>query len=68
MGGGAATAGGLSRPGGDPHPLTPSPTRTHTLPGEGEPPPKANKPAIAGMGGGAPLPGGRECGWERGWG
>ena len=23
----------------DPHPLAPSPTRTHTLPGEGEPPP-----------------------------
>ncbi len=28
----------------DPHPLTPSPTRTHTLPGEGEPG-QANQPA-----------------------
>jgi hypothetical protein len=48
----------------DPHPLAPSPTRTPTLPGEGEPP----NLCFRSLGGGAPLPGGRECGWERGWG
>src|SRR6185436_12859510 len=37
----------------DPHPLTPSPTRTHTRPGEGEP------PLTASRGGGLPLPGER---------
>src|SRR6185295_16652612 len=43
-----------SPPARDPHPLTPSPTRTHTRPGEGGPPALDSEP----LGGGAPLPGG----------
>src|SRR6185436_8472545 len=47
------------------HPLAPSPTRTHTHPGEGEPPPPSLQISweVA-----PPLPGDRECGWERGMG
>ena len=41
----------------DPHPLAPSPTRTHARPGEGEP--DGPLPLWSGsLGGGAPLPGG----------
>jgi len=48
----------------DPHPLAPSPTRTHTHPGEGEP---CFELVDVGLWAGAPpLPGGRECVWERG--
>ncbi len=43
----------------DPHPLAPSPTRTHARPGEGE----SARDAFASS---PPLPGDRECGWERG--
>src|SRR6185436_7889985 len=46
----------------DPHPLAPSPTRTHTLPGEGEPPTLSCSTLL---GRGRPLPCGCECGWER---
>ncbi len=49
----------------DPHPLAPSPTRTPTLPGEGEPP---TLPSSMFWVEAPPLPGGRECGWERGMG
>jgi hypothetical protein len=44
----------------DPHPPTPSPTRTHTHPGEGA----FVKSSLRVP----PLPGGRECVWERGLG
>src|SRR6185295_4651415 len=46
-----------------PHPLTPSPTRTHARPGEGEP---HDDSALTALGGGAPSPGRGECVWERG--